>query len=483
MTVSSMTIPRPVQLVIDDVGWREGWDLSARGGPYRSGVSRLLGPADYHAVADVGRELAIRPQCAMVLCEWDRENVCAQYPTTTQQGAAWDNASRSGPWADEAAAVFVERAGHIEFAMHGVGHEHWENGERTRAEWFGRDPSEIWDSGVLRGHLACFRRILEQVGLDADSGMAFPPSFVPCGFRYYWDNDSPDSTGALMRSAGVRFCSTPYSACCFASGPPEKPDGGFDHRLIVLDRGHSGVPWNTYAAVPQELPTTSICGVHWPNLLMEVPEANTEAVAAWVAYLRQIEALDGWMLAKNMGETCSQWLHHSYATLRVRGGSAELDTAAIPSEAKLSKLVGNPIVKVPLGEGEHVAAVRSADCRAVACWESAGWALIVLRLDRPPRASFEVELGPEPMALAVRRQSTYDVLDLEEQDGAVRLAVRAYGRQTVHLRLPFRPGSVEAVKGRLVVRGVDYNPQLCVAAVVIEGRDIHGEDGEVVLKP
>ena len=490
MSVSAITVPRPVQLVIDDVGWREGWDVSAGGGPYRAGIDRLLGPADYHAVADIGRALGIRPQCAMVVCEWDTENVCAQHPTATHQGCAWDNAARIGPWADEAAVVFRHRAGNIEFGMHGVGHEHWDDGPdgrvRTRAEWFGRDPSEQWPQDVLRGHLACFRRILDQHGIGPDNGMSFPPSFVPCAFRYYWDDASAESTGALMRAAGVRFCSTPYSSCWFASGRPEKVDGGFDHGLIVLDRGNSGVPWHVCATVPQGLPTTSICGIHWPNLLMLDPDANAESVAMWVDYLKQIDARDGWMLAKNMAETCSQWLHHSYATLNAAGSQAMIDTAPIPSVARLGTLVANPIIRVPLGEGQHVAAVHSTDCRAVAYWEGADGAaaFVALRLGALPRASFAVELGPEPMPLAVWRQGTYDVAELvDEPGGAVRLAVRVYGRQTIHLRLPFRPSSVEAVKGGLVVRGVDYDPQMRVATVVAEGHDIHGHDGEIILKP
>ena len=256
MSATSVSIPRPLQLVIDDVGWREGWDISERGGPFRVGVNRLLGPADYHAIANIGQALRIRPQAAMVLCEWDSHNVCAQFPTTTQHGSAWDNSPRIGPWADEAAEIFVERAEYIELAMHGVGHEHWEDGARFRGEWFGRDPSEIWDSGALRGHLLCFRQILDQHRLGPDWGMSFPHSFVPCAFRFYWNNNDAESTGALMHGAGVRYCSTPFSSCCFISGEPEKPDGGFDHQLVVLDRGQSGVPWQAFATVQEGLPTT-----------------------------------------------------------------------------------------------------------------------------------------------------------------------------------------------------------------------------------
>jgi len=482
MTAPRISIPRPVQLVIDDVGWREGWDLSARGGPWRAGVSRLLGPADYHAIANIGQALGIRPQAAMVLCEWDTENVCAQFPTTTQHGAAWDNGSRIGPWADEAAEVLAERAEHIELALHGVGHEHWEDGERFRAEWFGRDPSEIWDSGVLRSHAHCFRQILDQHRLGPDWGHSFPRSFVPCAFRFYWNNNDAQSTGALMHSLGVRYCSTPFSTCCFLSGEPERPDGGFDHQLVVLDRGESGVPWNTFAAVPEQLPTTSICGCHWPNVLMEDPAANDEAVKAWVAYLRQIEASGDGMLAKNMAETVSQWLYRSFADFSADGLRGTLDTAGVPTYAKLNRLAETVVVKVPLEAGQHVSGVRTRGCRAVACWEAEGWGYVALAPERL-RAEFELELGRQQMPLIVLRSGTYDVLDLmAEGRTAVRLRIRVYGRQLVDLRLPFTMGTVESSNPDLIVRGIDNRPGAPDSAIVLEGRDIQGEEGEITIK-
>lgn len=483
MNVPTIVIPRPVQFVLDDVGWREGWDLSQQGGPWRAGVNRLLGPEDYHAVADIGEALGIRPQCAMVLCEWDKENVCAQYPTATHLGRAWDNSSRIGPWADQSARIFADRAAHIEFAMHGVGHEHWDGGVRTRAEWLGRSPQQQrWPWDVLQGHLECFRRILAQYDLDPAHGVSFPPSFVPCAFCYYWDNRDPESTGALMKSAGVRFCSTPYSCCTFAGSPADRPDGGFDHGLIVLDRGNIGVNWFPYATVPKTLPTTSICGIHWPNVLMPDPMRNGESVRTWVDYLAQINRLDGWMLARNMAENCSQWLFHHYAELSQSDGRFILDAAKIPNIARENGLVGNPILKVPLRAGEHVSAVCSDDCRAVAYWEQEGAGFLALRLGKSRRGRFEVELGAKPISPAVWRKGTYDVMDIEEPGGAIRVALRVYGRQTVHVRMPFAPSVAESASPHFTVHGLDYDRKQQTAAVVIASRNIHGEEGEVVLR-
>lgn len=468
-------IPRPVLLVIDDVGWREGWSVSDQGGPCRAGVDRLLDECDYAAVADLGEALNCRPQCAMVLCEWDREDVCAAYPTTTHAGAAWTNADRVGDWALDARDLFVERAAHIEFAMHGVGHQHWDNGVRTGAEWYGKKPEQRWPWEVLQGHLDCFRRILEQYGLGEDNGVSFPPSFVPCAFCYYWDDSDPESTGALMRGAGVRYASTPFSSCTFAAGPPDRPDGGFDRGLLVLDRGHSGVRWDVTAAVPEGLPTTAICGVHWPNLLADDPKDNGQAVALWADYLGQMNRTDGLFLAANTAETFSQWVYSSYATLREHEGRYLLDASTAPPGA--APYAECPIVKVKLPLDQHVSKIVSHDCRPAAYWERDGFGFVSLQLDQGPRAAFEIQFGPDALRQAVQRDGTFDVLGLDVDEREVRAKVRVYGQQTLSVAVPFAPGSAETDCVDLTVAGMDYDPGSGVARVQLSGWDIHGEVG------
>ncbi|NUQ01678.1 MAG: hypothetical protein HUU35_17680, partial [Armatimonadetes bacterium] len=203
-----VAIPRAVQLVIDDVGWREGWRLDHQGGPYRAGIDRLLGPEDYQAIADLGAALAIRPTAAMILAEWDRGRTCARQPTATWMGRDWDNASRAGEWSEAAAEIFREAAANLELALHGVGHEHWEDGLPTRAEWYARDGRK-WNWADLQGHLELFRELLDQHGLGPAAGHRLPLGFVPCAFCYLWDQDDPQDTGALAHGAGVRLCSTP----------------------------------------------------------------------------------------------------------------------------------------------------------------------------------------------------------------------------------------------------------------------------------
>ena len=246
-----VTIPRAVQLVIDDVGWREGWRLDDQGGPYRAGIDRLLGPADYAAIADLGQALGIRPTAAMVLCEWDRENVCARQPTCTQAGAAWDNSARAGAWSDEAARCFAERAAHIELALHGVGHEHWDDGRITRAEYYAHGQGK-WRWEDLQGHLEVFRAILDQHGLGPAAGHRLPRHFIPCAFAYLLDEADDTDTGALVASAGCEWCSTPFGALTQRT-PLPAATGGVNHGVLIVDRGNNGVPWYAVDQVPAQI--------------------------------------------------------------------------------------------------------------------------------------------------------------------------------------------------------------------------------------
>ena len=124
-------IPMPLQIVIDDVGWWSGVNDSESGGPFRSGIVRDHVPADYEAIVVLGQKLGMRPQAAFIACEWDRENILKDIPTSTWMGADWDNNRWVGPWLEEAADILRTNRDHVELVAHGVGHEYWESGEFT----------------------------------------------------------------------------------------------------------------------------------------------------------------------------------------------------------------------------------------------------------------------------------------------------------------------------------------------------------------
>lgn len=476
---ADIIFPRPVHLVLDDVGWREGGNLSAGGGPYRAGAERIFDEADYLAVAELGRRLNMRPQCAMILCEWDRKNICAKYPTTTQAGASWDNSARVGDWSMRARDVFVSHAANIEFALHGVGHEHWDDGVMSRAEWFGRG-GRHWPREVLDGHMECYRKILAQYGLDPSCGISYPSAFVPCAFAYYWDDADDRSTGAFMTSCGVRYAATMFKGfCTFAGSPPEKTDGGFDHGLLVLDRDNT-VAWQAMATAPADLPATSICGLHWANMLAPDPADNAKAVAMWAGYLSRVADQDDLMLAANTIETGSQWVYRNYATVRRENGRWILDATAVPQRALA--FAESPILKIRLPAGTHVAGFKSDDCRPIAYWQRGSFAFLQTRLDQP-RAAFDISFGPQPLPLVVMRDGTYDVLDLKQEPSRNNLRVRVYGRQEISVRLPAAPASIAVEGAGLQINSWTYDTASRIVKIVLSARDIHGQAGTIAIRP
>ena len=160
-TNDNASIPVPIQVVIDDVGWWSGKDGSLQQEPFRTGINRHHTLADYEAIIELGRTLGIRPQAAMVLCEWDRENILRELPESTWMGKKWDNSNWIGPWLDEAADLIQNNHDHFEFTVHGLGHEYWSSGKLARAEWSTEDGT-MRPVNHVNKHLDYFEKIVEQ---------------------------------------------------------------------------------------------------------------------------------------------------------------------------------------------------------------------------------------------------------------------------------------------------------------------------------
>ena len=76
-------IPMPLQIVIDDVGWRTGRDGSVQNESFCTGIERDHVPADYMAIVELGRRLNMRPQAVMILSQWDIHNRLADITTAS----------------------------------------------------------------------------------------------------------------------------------------------------------------------------------------------------------------------------------------------------------------------------------------------------------------------------------------------------------------------------------------------------------------
>jgi hypothetical protein len=315
-----VTVPLPIQLVIDDVGWWSGKDGHENQEPYRSGINRNHVPADYQAIVDLGKKLGVRPQAATILCEWDRENILQNVPTSTWMRERWDNSKWVGPWLDEAAAIIRENQTHYELTLHGVGHEYWQDEKASRAEWADR-------SGVMRPldqvelHLEYFGKLLEQNQLGP-----YPTSFVPTAFLHGFGLTGTHkiSMAEVLKKRGINYINTPFSNMHNAEGA-QFGLFGIDSGVITVDRGEDLLSWDAFGRKPSGEITGPTCGLHWPNMLHENPERNTEIVDTWVELLKPYNDKPETLLAINSTSFRNQLLHYVCTKVHLSDETMDFD--------------------------------------------------------------------------------------------------------------------------------------------------------------
>jgi hypothetical protein len=315
------TIPLPVQIVIDDVGWWTATDGSAKGEPYRSGMPRPHVPADYLAIAELGRRLGMRPQAAMMLCDWDRDLLLRALPEATWMGAGWDNPWRHHRHLDEAAQILNDRAHDLELVIHGLAHEWWGDSVMERAEWADR-AGVMRPRHLLERHLETYAAILERNGLGS-----MPPFFVPCAFNHaFGDGDS--GVHRLLADYGITAVSTPFSSMR-QQRPPQTSRIAVECGVMTVDRGGGAPSWNAAAATPPTAMTGPIIGLHWPNILHPDPERNDEVVDTWVSHLGQVgQRPDRW-LAPDTPRAWSQLAHVECACITETAAGLTFDFSGL----------------------------------------------------------------------------------------------------------------------------------------------------------
>jgi len=313
-------IPMPIQVVIDDVGWWSGEDGSKRQEPYRTGINRNHVPADYQAIAELGRALGIRPQAAIILCEWDKENILRLLPTSTWMGDKWNNSKWVGPWQDEAAEIIRNNQNHLELTIHGIGHEYWEGETFTRAEWTDSN-GQMRPNDQVELHLDYFEKLMNQHNLGA-----FPKSFVPTAFKHSFgpSEGREISLAEILKKRGVDYINSPLKGM-YNKERVQFGLFGLDAGVMTVDRGSDECPWDTFPGNPVNELTGPTCGMHWPNMLHPDPGKNPEIVHKWISYLKRYNEKPDKMLAPDSVSFQNQLAHHSLTKVELKRNVIAMD--------------------------------------------------------------------------------------------------------------------------------------------------------------
>jgi hypothetical protein len=482
-------IPNPRTLTIDDVGWKIGADESEREGPFRLGTNRNPVLQDYEVLTYVARAVGTRLSAKFILSEFDRENILADYPSTNEHGADWDNSALTGPDDFLYMDYVKNNSAWLELGIHGVRHEYWDwvtrRGKMWRWEFFDRQNKQPWPYDDLVGHLECFQKILRQYGITS-----FPKSYTPPGNGYHYSPRGDPDSGTLLSSFGVK-----YAMCNIRAtrdfGTPEEiiQAGGAIHQglLWIQEAGSYEDPnwpaYNAIDAVPPSHPADGIPLTHWPNWWAQNPDSNLTVADKYIAWFNYVKQRPDWYVPKNIAQYFSQWLYRKYAVMTEHADSLTIDNTAMAPEAYTNDLLGNLLIKFPLAEGEHLAqATIDGGAEIAGYYEEFGYGHLLLSPLQQQVYHLHYAKGAMPLAKCVINDGTYNVPSFNSDAETVRLALEMYGTQDVRLRLDFEPISITSVDAGLVVNSHVFDPVEKELVINITGKDLMGQRGEVFIQ-
>lgn len=482
----SILFPRPFAIAIDDLGWINGQNEGEDGyGPYRLGINRRMRVKDYEAVADLARKAGVRLQGLFILGEMDRENFLGQYPHTTHLREKWDNQANISDLQVAMMEYVKKQAAHIEFGLHGVGHEFWpEAGVRRRAEWYNTVDNHPWPEEQIREHVECFIRIMRQYGISKEDGHSFPESFVPCAYSYYWNPAGAYSLGSVLGDYGVRYANTDFTQIPECNPPADPNGGGFDHRVHVMNRYNYGNLWYELGKLPTvplaEQPTDFI-ETHWPNLLAQDDFLQEDVTDRWVKYYEAVQGNPLRYCAKNTAQMHSQWQYRQVTKLvETHPGTVELDNRAMPESTYRGYFPTNLVLKIRLEPGQHVASATLNGETVPAYFEDQGYGFLYLQQLMPRTYTLRYSLGTTMLQNTVWHDGTSNIFDVTHKDGETKIDLCLYGSQQIKLLRPNTPESVKSNNpGIRIKEWHNEGPYLVISA---EAHDLQGELGSVRVR-
>ena len=326
-------IPRPAQIVIDDMGWFNGKDDRAAGGPSRTGMPRRHVAEDIRAINRLGERLGMKMNCAFIVGEWDPDNRLRDVKHLSKYGDNWDNAS----YLDRAEmARFVEainESPYVEIALHGLLHGYYMEGvdNTDLSDYYYTKGGKLImvDPDEIRRRVGKFRDMLSYYGIEKQ-----PNSFVPPSFRCRWGELS-----GVLSELGFKYGSTIFRTMDCDGERPETV--GVENGIVTVDRNINIYPWDSYECSFEDLPyIEGIFGTHWPNFLHMDPARSAEVVDRAVAHFEKCGSRYGAVLSSGIEFCATQSMYHRFAKVDTDGRSVSIDISAIQD----SPVSGAPFV-------------------------------------------------------------------------------------------------------------------------------------------
>ena len=320
-----MTIPRPLHIALDDLGWFCPTDDRAQGGPSRTGASRRHCYKDYLAVNELGKRLGMKISCAFVLGEWDPDNRLRSVKCLSKYGESWDNASFLDKEEMQRCVEAINASEYIDLTVHGLLHGYYTDGidNTDESDFYYRINKEpyIIPEAEVRHRLDCYFDLLDHYKINKKVN-----SFIPPTFTYRWDELS-----RILADYGIEYVLTIFRTMKYEGDKKEivdvEPNG-----IITIDRNNNIIPWNQmncdYSAIDNGV--SGVFGMHWPNLLHDDPDRNSEAVERAAEFFERCSQNFGTIISKGIKFCATQSLYCKYAKISEEDGVTTIDISGVP---------------------------------------------------------------------------------------------------------------------------------------------------------
>ena len=347
-------LPIALQIVMDDVGWFNGFDQRCAEGPSRTGIPRMYCAEDYAAIEAVGKEVGMKINCPFVIGEWDKKNRLRGMPHATNNEKGWDMASQINYAEAEKCLDIINKAEHFEVAFHGLMHGYWEDGISAADSEFSHPSSLDYktkyahrlyvpvDNDYFESHIEAFFQIYEDWGFKQKVRSFTSPSGI------YKGVEENRHLVTMMKKYGMHYWANGWSAIKHAH---EAIDG-----VIFINKSYTKTNhphWAAYGIDPEQQPDYSfatnnlevggeqgIYGMHWPNVLYFDPNRNMECAKPWGRYMKRQAEIFGLMLSKDTAFAASQGVYRRYASIEATKDGIAIDLTAVDN-AGVSHLLDN----------------------------------------------------------------------------------------------------------------------------------------------
>lgn len=303
-----LTIPMPLHVMVDDVGWWSGTDGSRFNQPYRTGMTRDHVPEDYEALARLGNKLGMKILAGFVLCEWDRFDILKKVPSATWMGTDWSMSGHRKEEKERAAGIIQDAVENVEIGLHGIGHEFWVNKKMFRAE-FHNDQCVMRPRDTIRKHLEYFFKLMDQYELAPS-----PSCFIPPALKHSFGNGD-EGFQKLLNEFGISYVLTLLKKARQFSKPVHSKIT-WECGVLIWDRGKAIPSWNDIAFDPLFSFNGPILTLHWPNILHHDPGKNFMVVDRWVQFIKSGAHKKGYVLSKNIKACLTQYCYKIFSSIR-----------------------------------------------------------------------------------------------------------------------------------------------------------------------